>query len=124
MAPTTNAEAMKNRTKHFALLVIRLCRSLPSSQEQRIITRQLLRSATSVASNYRAVCRARSTPDFISKLGVVLEEADESLFWLELLVDAGIASPDRISLPLKEANELVSIFVASLRTVKGVQSAI
>jgi four helix bundle protein len=124
MAPTTNAEAMKNRTKHFALLVIRLCRSLPSSQEQRIITRQLLRSATSVASNYRAVCRARSTPDFISKLGVVLEEADESLFWLELLVDAGIASSDRIELPLKEANELVCIFVASLRTVKGVQSAI
>jgi four helix bundle protein len=124
MAPITNAEAMKNRTKHFALLVIRLCRSLPPSQEGRVIARQLLRSATSVAANYRAVCRARSTPDFISKLGVVLEEADESLFWLELLVDAGIIYSERIRLPLEEANELVSIFVASLHTVKGVQSAI
>ena len=124
MAPTSNAEAMKNRTKHFALLVIRLCQSLPPSQEGRIIGRQLLRSATSVAANYRAVCRARSRPDFISKLGIVLEEADESLFWLELLADAGITGSNRISLTLKEANELVSIFVASLRTVKGVQSAI
>jgi four helix bundle protein len=119
MASTSNAEAMKNRTKHFALLVIRLCWSLPPSQEGRIISRQLLRSATSVAANYRAVCRARSTPDFISKLGIVLEEADESLFWLELLVDAGITGSNRISLPLQEANELVSIFVASLRTVKA-----
>lgn len=117
-----SAEEMKNRTKHFALLVIRLCRSLPPSQEQRIITRQLLRSATSVGANYRAVCRARSTADFISKLGIVLEEADESLFWLELLVDAGIAHRDRITVLLKEANELVSIFVASLRTAKGIRS--
>ena len=124
MASTTNSEAMKNRTKHFALLVIRLCRAIPRSQESGIITRQLLRSATSVAANYRAVCRARSTPDFISKLGVVLEETDESLFWLELLIDAGIARSESISLPLKEANELVSIFVASLRTAKGLQSAI
>jgi len=120
----TSAEEMKNRTKHFALLVIRFCRSLGPSQEQRIITRQLLRSATSVGANYRAVCRARSTADFISKLGIVLEEADESLFWLELLVDAGIAHPDRVAVPLKEANELVSIFVASLRTAKGIRSQV
>jgi four helix bundle protein len=71
---------MKNRTKQFALTVIRLCRNLPPSPEQRIISRQLLRSATSVAANYRAVCRARSPADFVSKLGIVLEEADESLF--------------------------------------------
>jgi len=76
----TNAEMMKNRTRQFALTVIRLCRNLPPSQEQRIIARQLLRSATSVAANYRAVCRARSPADFISKLGIVLEEADEALF--------------------------------------------
>lgn len=112
---------MKSRTKHFALLVIRLCRNLPFSQEERIISRQVLRSATSVAANYRAVCRARSSADFISKLGLVLEEADESLFWLELLVDAGIAKQERISLPLKEADELVAIFVASLRTAKSRQ---
>ena len=115
---------MKNRTRQFALIVIRLCRTLPYSQEERIITRQLLRSATSVAANYRAVCRARSAADFISKLGIVLEEADETLFWLELLVDAGIPHPDRISAPLKEANELVAIFVASLRTAKGIRSSI
>jgi four helix bundle protein len=119
VAQTTNSAAMKNRTKHFALLVIRLCRTVPPSQEGRIITRQLLRSATSVAANYRAVCRARSAADFVSKLGIVLEEADETLFWLELLVDAGIVSPEKIRAALNEANELVSIFVASLRTAKG-----
>jgi four helix bundle protein len=119
MAQTTNAEAMKNRTKQFALLVIRLCRTVPPSQEGRIITRQLLRSATSVAANYRAVCRARSAADFVSKLGIVLEEADETLFWLELLVDAGVVPTEKIRVALKEANELVSIFVASLRTAKG-----
>jgi four helix bundle protein len=112
---------MKDRTKQLALIIIRLCRTLPGSQEARIISRQLLRSATSVAANYRAVCRARSTADFISKLGLVLEEADETLFWLELLVDAGIASKQQIYAPLDEANQLVSIFVASLRTVKGLK---
>ena len=82
------------------------------------------RSATSVAANDRAVCRARSTPDFISKLGIVLEETDETRFWIELLVDTGIVAADKAKASLVEANELVSIFVASLRTVKRVQSAI
>ena len=85
MVQTMNSEAMKNRTKNFALLVSRLCRTVPRTEESRIICRQLLRSATSVAANYRAVCRARSTPDFTSKLGIVLEESDETLFWIELL---------------------------------------
>jgi len=89
-----------------------------------IITRQLLRSSTSVGANYRAVCRARSAADFISKLGIVLEEADETLFWLELLQDSGVASADRFVPLLREANELVAIFVASLRTAKGVKSEI
>ena len=124
MAATTSSEAMKNRTKQFALVVIRLCRSIPRTEESRIVTRQLLRSATSVAANYRAVCRARSRPDFVSKLGIVLEEADESLFWLELLVDTSNVPADRISVPLREANELVSIFVASLRTAKDLKSEI
>jgi four helix bundle protein len=83
-----------------------------------------LRSATSVAANHRTVCRARSTADFTSKLGWVLEVADETLFWLELLADAGMARRDQFRLPLDEANQLVSIFVASLRTIKGVNSAI
>ena len=124
MAPTVNSEAMKHRTKQFALVVIRICQTLPQSPEARILSRQLLRSATSVAANYRAVCRARSTADFTSKLGVVLEEADETLFWLELLVDAGVAQRAQVVAPLNEANELVSIFVASLRTAKGLKSEI
>jgi len=124
VAASTTSDELKNRTKRFALLVIRLCRVLPRNQEALIISRQLLRSATSVAANYRAVCRARSEADFISKLGIVLEEADETLFWLELLVDSGVALPDRAAPLLKEANELVSIFVASLRTAKGLNSAI
>lgn len=124
MGPTVNSDTMKRRTKQLALVVIRLCRTLPSSPEARIITRQLLRSATSVAANYRAVCRARSTADFTSKLGLVLEEADETLFWLELLVDANVARPEQVRLSLDEANQLVSIFVASLRTVKGLKSEI
>jgi four helix bundle protein len=118
MPATVNAELMKERTKHFALSVIHLCRSLPRSSESGIIIRQLMRSATSVGANYRAVCRARSTPDFVSKLGIVLEEADESLFWIELLVDAGITSTDRVRFLRSEANELVAIFVASLCTAK------
>jgi four helix bundle protein len=121
---TTNSEVLKNRTKRFALLVIRLCRTLPRTQEGTVITRQLLRSSTSVGANYRAVCRARSTADFVSKLGVVLEETDETLFWLELLVESGVSQSDKTIPIMKEANELVSIFVASLRTAKGVKSAI
>ena len=124
VVPSNNSGALKARTKRFALLVIRFCRTLPHNQESLIITRQLLRSCTSVGANYRAVCRARSAADFISKLGIVLEEADETLFWLELLIESGIAQSERADPLLKEANELVSIFVASLRTAKGVKSAI
>ncbi len=118
MLPCVNAELMKERTKRFALHVIRLCRTLPKSSESTIISRQLMRSATSVGANYRAVCRARSTPDFVSKLGVVLEETDESLFWIDLLADAGITSQDKVGMLRTEANELVAIFVTSLRTAK------
>jgi four helix bundle protein len=89
-----------------------------------IIARQLLRSSTSIGAIYWSVCRARSSADFISKLGIVLEEADESLFWLELLMESGAAHPDKITPLLKEADELVSIFVASLRTAKGLKSGI
>lgn len=124
MAPAVSSDLLKARTKTFALRVIRLCRTLPRSQEGTIITRQLLRSCTSVGANYRAVCRARSTADFVSKLGIVLEEADEALFWLELLVESGTAQPEKAAPLLNEANELVSIFVASLRTAKGLKSAI
>ncbi|MBZ5650684.1 MAG: four helix bundle protein [Acidobacteriia bacterium] len=101
MGPTLNSEGLKDRTKYFALAAIRLCRLVQPSQESRIITRQLLRSAASVAANYRAVCRSRSRADFASKLGIVLEEADESLFWLELLLDSGVVESHKIQ-PLLE----------------------
>src|SRR5262245_3910948 len=119
MAHTMNATFMKERTKRFAITVMKLCKDVPRTDESRVICRQLLRSATSVAANYRAVCRARSTPDFVSKLGIVLEEADETQFWVELLIDSGIVSPEKVKTLLQESNELVAIFVASLRTVKG-----
>ena len=110
---------MKARTMQFALRAIRLCRNIPASQEGRVIGRQLLRSATSVGANYRAACRARSKADFVSKLAIVLEEADETLFWLELLVQANIMPEEKLKLLIQEANELVSIFVTSLRTAKN-----
>lgn len=124
MLHKTNPQVMKDRTKALALQIIRLCRTLPRTDESRIISRQLLRCSTSVAANYRAVCRARSTADFISKIGIVLEEADETHFWIELLGDAGVASAEKLNPVLNEANELVSIFVASLRTAKGNRSTI
>jgi four helix bundle protein len=91
MPPGCKADFLKDRSKRFALQIIRLCRVLLRSQQATVISRQLLRSATSVGANYRAVCRARSTADFVSKLGIVLEEADETLFWIELLVESGVA---------------------------------
>src|SRR5204863_8911792 len=102
MSSATTAQVLKER--RFALVVIRTCRMIPRNEESRIVCRQLLRSATSVAANYRSVCRARSSADFISKMGIVLEEADESLFWLELLVDANITPQQKIVPLLKEGN--------------------
>jgi len=111
---------LRERTKLFALRVIRLCRSLPATDEARTLGKQLLRSGTSVGANYRAACRARSKAEFVAKLGIVLEEADETAFWLELLVESGAVDHDRLQPLVKEADELTSIFVASLRTAKGI----
>jgi four helix bundle protein len=119
MAQTTNAEAMKNRTKQLRCWLFACVELFRQARKGGLSRASLLHSATSVAANYRAVCRARSAADFVSKPGIVLEEADETLFWLELLVDAGIVSSERIREALNEANELVSIFVVSLRTAKG-----
>ena len=87
------AEDLRQRTKRFALLIIKLCRRLTNGREARILGDQLLRAGTAVAANYRAACRGRSRAEFIAKLGVVIEEADETLFWCELLEEAGIV-PD------------------------------
>jgi four helix bundle protein len=111
-------EEVRARTKEFAIRIVRLFRSLPKTDEARTIGRQLLRSGTSVAANYRAVCRARSKAEFIAKIGVVVEESDETVFWLELLVDTGIVPKEKLSNLLKEANELVAIFAASQQTAK------
>ena len=109
---------MQQRTKEFALRVIRMVETLPRTDVARIIARQVLRAGTSVGANYRAACRARSRRDFVSKIGIVVEEADESLYWMELLVDATIIQKDRLERLMKEANELTAIFTASLKTSK------
>ncbi len=109
---------LKNRSKRFALEIIRLFRSLPKGEDVRIIARQLLRSGTSVAANYRAACRARSRAEFVAKIGIVVEEADESAFWLELLVESGMIKQALVAPITKEANELLAIFAASQNTAR------
>ena len=118
------ATDLKLRTKSFAVRVVRLYQSLPRREEARIVGNQLLRSATSVAANYRAACGGRFRNEFIAKLGIVLEEADETVFWLELLLDTDIVDGTNLRNLIAEANELTSIFVTSLRTAKGVTSAL
>jgi len=109
---------LKDRTKAFALRVIKMSEALPRTRAANVITNQILRSATSVAANYRAAGRARSKAEFISKLGIVLEEVDETVFWLELLADSGIVKAAKLSELLSEANQLLLIFSASRRTVR------
>ncbi len=112
-------EQMKIRTKDFAKKVISLCRGLPATQEGRLIGGQFFRSGTSVGANYRAACRARSKADFISKLSIVLEETDESLYWMEILSESRIMNSKLLTDLMKEAKELIAIFVSSLNTAKG-----
>lgn len=115
----SQAEALRERSKQFAIRIVELFRSLPRTDEARVMGRQLLRSGTSVAANYRAVCRARSKAEFISKIGTAVEETDETVLWLELLVDTGIITKNKLNNFLKEANELLAIFAASQRTARG-----
>jgi four helix bundle protein len=115
---TFQHEELKHRTKAFAIRIVKLFRSLPRAEEARIIGRQVLRSGTSVAANYRAVCRARSKAEFISKIGVVVEETDETVFWLEMLIETKIVPAQKLAELLKEANELLAIFAASQRTAR------
>ncbi len=109
---------LQDRTRKFAIAVIKFAERLPHDETSKIIGRQLLRSGTSVGANYRAVCRSKSKADFISKMSTVLEEADESAFWVELLVDAAKAEIQVAQPLLTEANELVSIAAASINTAK------
>ena len=109
---------LKARTKRFAVDVIRLCRELPTTLDGRTVGGQMIRSGTAVGANYRASCRARSRAEWMAKLGVVEEEADETLYWLEVAVDAELISALRAKALIKEADELTAIFVASLKTAK------
>jgi four helix bundle protein len=107
-----HTEQLKDRTKQFAIRIVKLFQALPRQDEARIIGRQLLRSGTSVGANYRAVCRARSRKEFVSKIGVVVEEADETVFWLDLLLECGIVPAKKLSALMQEAEELLVIFAA------------
>ena len=113
-----NQDELKDRTRQFALRAIRLGDALPRKMAADVIGRQLIRSATSVAANYRSACRAKSRADFISKMGTVEEEADESALWLSLLGDAGLLPEARLGELQKEADALTAIAVASIRTAR------
>ena len=113
-----NANVMKGRTKAFALAVIRLVEELHKTKTASVIGNQLLRSATSVGANYRASCRAKSQADFIAKMGIVEEEADESIYWIELLIEANLLQKNNVTELLDEANQIVAMVVSSIRTAR------
>jgi four helix bundle protein len=115
-----NSEEMKRRTKELAKRIIDFCRGLPNNREGRLIGNQLFRSGTSVAANYRAACRGRSRADFVGKLGIVEEEADETVFWLELINEMGIGDKRTPSL-VQEYDEIIPIIVSSIKTARQVR---
>ena len=110
---------MKERTKQFTLRVIRLVKQLPKDQVSHVLGNQLLRSGSSVGANYRAACRARSKAEFRAKLGIVEEEGDESLFWMEILLDTGMMSRTQLGDLMKEADEIVAIVVSSIKSSRS-----
>ncbi len=114
-----NDSELKMRTKQFALRVMKLVGALPQNAVGGPIGNQLIRSATSVGANYRAACRGRSKAEFVSKLSIVIEEADESCYWLELIIEGDLLAKDKVELLLDEANQITAIMVASRKTAKG-----
>jgi four helix bundle protein len=112
-------EQLKLRTKQIGLEVIKLIDELPSKPSAWAIAKQIVRSSTSVGANYRAACRAKSTADFINKLKIVEEETDETQYWLEILEESGLVQSDRIEFIKKEVNEILSIVVSSIKTLKS-----
>jgi len=115
-------DELRKRTKAFALRVIRLVEALPRKRAADVIARQLLRSGTSVGANYRSACRGRSKAEFIARMGVVEEEIDESIYWMELLIDAGLVKPNALEALVKEAREILAITVSSVNTARGGRS--
>ena len=111
-------EEMKTRTKQYALRVIKAVQALPNDRVANVLGSQFLRAGTSVGANYRAACRAKSTADFVNKLKILKEEGDESLFWMELLVESGIIPQRKLVALMKEGDEIVAIVVAALKTTR------
>lgn len=116
-----NEHEFKDRTKQLALEIINITAVLPQKPAADVIGRQLLRSATSIGANYRAACRAKSRADLIAKLGIVEEEADETCYWLEILVEAKLLPKAYVAEAMREANEIVAMTVASLKTLRAHQ---
>ncbi|MFW6132459.1 MAG: four helix bundle protein [Planctomycetota bacterium] len=113
------AEAMRQRTRQFALRVLHVSEALPRKRTADVMGRQLLRAGTGVGANYRAACRAKSRADFVAKMGIVEEEADETAYWMELIAEAKLLPPKRLEPLITEANEIVAIIVASINTARG-----
>jgi four helix bundle protein len=113
-----NEQQFKTRTKQLALRVIRLVESLPNTKTADVIGKQLLRSATSVGANYRSACRAKSTADLIAKLSIVEEEADETLYWLELLIASRLITVEKLNNLMQETSEILAMTVASIKTLR------
>lgn len=112
----SQSEELRDRTKSFAVRILRLFRSLPRRADAQVIGKQLVRSGTSIAANYRACCRARSRQEFAARMGIVVEEADETLLWLELLIESAIMKPEKLASLQNEAKQLTAIFTASYET--------
>ena len=111
-------EELKARTKAFAVRVVKMTEALPRKRAADVVARQLIRSATAVGANYCAACRARSHREFTAKIGIVEEEADESLYWLEILVETGLMPESRLKDLIREADELTAIFTATSHTAR------
>ncbi|MBI4412680.1 MAG: four helix bundle protein [Deltaproteobacteria bacterium] len=116
-----NEQQFKDRTKKLAVQIIQLVEELPNRKAADVIGRQLLRSGTSVAANYRAACRGKSTADVIAKLCIVEEESDETLYWMEILVESKLIRPDQVQGVMQETSEILAMTVASIKTLKGRQ---
>ena len=112
-------QAFKNRTKRLAVRIINMINALPEGKASDVISRQIIRSATSIGANYRAACRAKSAADFINKLKIVEEEADETLYWLELIVDAKLLPQSRVAALMQETDEIIAMTVASIKTKRS-----
>ena len=117
-----NEQEFKQRTKKLALRIIKLVETFPKTATARVIGNQILRSGTSVGANYRAACRAKSTADILNKLSIVEEEADETLYWLELLVEGEIIPESKLRNLMNETNEIIAMVVASIKTIRQGQN--